>query len=246
MKQILLVLLLAFCFQTAHSQACVIDTGNYSLITPAADELPCIERGKNFQTVLQFYTPPAMAGYTIDSIQVTSFSSMPTGISTMCTPVTCTMPGNGRACITIYGNTSDTAGTYNIVYDGYIYTNQGTAPFSFIRQAMPGALPDYYLEVIEDGAVCGGTTSIASQSGSDDIEFLVLPNPSRGFFTIEASKGISQNTELTISDAMGRSIYKQILNLNRTDIDLTGFAKGIYFVQLQTVHGFSVRKIRIE
>lgn len=246
MKHFLFLFLCTVFFQASYSQACVIDTGNYSLITPTADELPCIERGKNYQIVLQFYAPPALAGFTINSIEVTSFTNMPTGITTMCTPVNCTMPGNGRACITLYGNTMDTVGTYNIVYNGFVYTNQGTAPFSYIRQNLPGALPDYYLDVIEDGAVCRGTTAIATQSGSREIEFSVMPNPNNGIFNVDVSKGINGNTALKISDATGRNVYEQILTLNRTNVDLSSFAKGIYFVQLQTADGFSVRKIRVE
>lgn len=246
MKHLLLVFLCALCFQSAYSQACVIDTGNYSLITPAADELPCIERGKNYQIVLQFYTPSQLAGFTINSITVTTFNNLPTNITTMCTPANCTMPGDGRACITIYGNTLDTVGTYNIVYDGFINTSQGTAPFSYIRQMMPGALPEYYLDVIEDGAVCRGTTSIATQSGSREIEFSVMPNPNNGVFSVEVSKGINGITVLKISDATGRNVYGQTLTSNRTTIDMSGFAKGVYFVQLQTTDGFSVRKINLE
>lgn len=246
MKHFLLLFFCAIFFQSTYSQACLIDTGNYSLITPTSDELPCIERNKNYQVVLQFYAPPALAGFTIDSIRVTTFTNMPTGITTLCTPLTCTMPGNGRACITLYGNTPDTVGTYAINYNGFVYTSQGTAPFSYIRQNLPGALPDYYLDVIEDGAVCRGTTAIVNQSGSREIEFSVMPNPNSGVFAVEVSKGITGSTALKISDATGRNVHEQLLTLNRTSIDLSGFAKGIYFVQLQTADGFSVRKIRIE
>ena len=87
MKIINLCVLCVFCFGVFSIQAqCVVDTTNFEMITPPSEELPCVERGVPYQAVIQFFTPPSLGGVSIDSIKVTTFNGLPTGIQTLCTP----------------------------------------------------------------------------------------------------------------------------------------------------------------
>lgn len=236
-----------------NGQACLVDTNNYSLISPPSEEMPCVERGVPFDGVLQFFTPPDLAGVTIDSIRVTTFTNLPAGLSTLCTPVICSMKGNGRACINITGTCTDTAGYYEIIYQGFLYTSQGTAPFSYIRNSYPGILPDFYLNVINPGDSCPNKkeefpTAIAHVKASGVDLFSVYPNPSNGNFNFKLNAGAKPNGQIKVMDVTGKVVFAQSLvaAFSPTTIDVRNYSKGLYLVEYRTPTSVATRKITIE
>ena len=244
----LLVVLLVSSALVIQAQ-CVIDTTNFQVVTPPSEELPCIERSVTYSTTLQFFTPPAIAGVTIDSIKVTSFNGLPTGIHTVCTPIICTMAALQRACISIEGTTTDTAGTYVIDYDGFAYTSQGTASFDYLRNNF-GLLPNYELIVINQGDVCANSPiSSVGYSNGKASDFTIYPNPSTGVFNVQFSYQNDLFDELAVRDVTGRLAYSETLNAAGqlfTIIDLSRHAKGIYQVQLKSSTGIVSKLIAVE
>lgn len=237
----------------ANGQACVIDTNNYSLISPPAEEMPCVERGVPFDGVLQFFTPPDLAGVTIDSIRITTFTNLPAGLTTLCTPVICSMKGNGRACINITGNCTDTAGYYEIIYQGFLYTSQGTAPFTYIRNNYPGILPDFYLNVINPGDSCPNKkeefpTGIVNATKAGDELFTVFPNPTSGRFNLKLNSVGSTGGQIKVTDVNGRVVFTQGLStsITATTIDLSNQSKGLYLLEYRTQNTLATRRIVIE
>lgn len=244
----LLVVLLVSSGLVMQAQ-CVIDTTNFQVVTPPSEELPCIERNAPYSATLQFFTPPAIAGVTIDSIKVTSFNGLPNGIHTVCTPIICTMAALQRACISIEGTTNDTAGTYLIDYDGFAYTSQGTPSFDYLRNNF-GLLPNYELIVINQGDVCANSPiSSVGHSSDKASDFSVYPNPSNGIFNVQFNYQNSLFNELTVRDVTGRLAYSETLNATgqlSTVIDLTRHAKGIYQVQVKSSNGIVSKLIAVE
>ena len=87
-----------------------------------------------------------------------------------------------------------------------------------------------------------------SNVGINEIEnnfsFSVFPNPSSGMFTITSSEKISG---IEITDVLGRVIQNVNIKMQSANIDLTGEAKGIYFVRVMDGEGnYSVRKIILQ
>ncbi len=68
----------------------------------------------------------------------------------------------------------------------------------------------------------------------------IYPNPSSGLFTITSNSTIKK---IEVFNLIGEVIYQSFLNTKQSTIDLGGFDKGIYFVQLQTEKGSMNRKI---
>jgi plastocyanin len=65
--------------------------------------------------------------------------------------------------------------------------------------------------------------------------FSIYPNPSRGIFKVEIyNPQYTKNYDLEIYDLLGNKIYttSQLKQQNSTQIDLSEFPKGLYFVRL--------------
>lgn len=252
MKKHLLFTAIAFLFSgVAMAQTCVIDTNNTNLLYPSSDNLPCIERNTPYNTVLQLFTPPSIGGVGVDSIKVTVFNGLPTGITTECNPSSCTMVGFGRACIAIQGTTTDTVGYYTIDYDGYAYTDQGTASFDFLRQNFAGTIPDYTLFVINPGDYCVNTGTSGINSNNQDLKsaFAISPNPNNGVFQFTLKNVAAMGGDITVTDMSGRTVYSQKHTsafFEATTIDISDLAKGLYTVQYRTKGGVSTKKISIQ
>lgn len=73
-------------------------------------------------------------------------------------------------------------------------------------------------------------------------EFAIHPNPSEGVFSIE---GGEQNSEILITDALGKVILETKITGDRTEIDLSTQQNGIYFVKVVSGSGISSEKIVI-
>ena len=70
---------------------------------------------------------------------------------------------------------------------------------------------------------------------------LIYPNPSNGKFTISYSTNINS---IEVINTIGETIYHSVSNLqNKVEIDLSRFAKGIYFVKLDNGEQIMTEKI---
>ncbi|HLP52740.1 MAG TPA: T9SS type A sorting domain-containing protein [Chitinophagales bacterium] len=235
----------------AMAQACVIDSTNTDLLSPPSETLPCIERNVPYSTVLQLFTPPSIGGVGVDSIVITSFNDMPSGITSACNPSNCTMVGFGRACITISGTTSDTVGAYLIDYDGIAYTEQGAAPFDYLRANFPGVIPDYTLFITEAGAFCANTGANSIHSNNQELQsaFSVYPNPSAGIFRFSLNHVSAMGGDIIVTDMAGRVVYSHKNTagfFEPTTIDISQLAKGVYTLQYRTKEGIAAKKIFID
>lgn len=245
------ILLLLFLSSTAAFNQCVVDTNNFALIGPASEELPCVERGVPYSITLQLFCPPDIAGITIDSIKVTSFPGLPVGITKVSNPASGVMYPYGRMCISVSGTTTDTVGEYEILYNGTAYTSAGNAPFTYLRANVPGSLPDYILTVIDSGTFCVNTDTVATgiKNIKDDVAFSVYPNPTAGVFTFALPPNQQLSGEINVTDITGRIVFAQIIQATpffQTAIDISRFAKGIYFVQYRTTKGISSKRVLVE
>lgn len=243
------VLFVLISMATAFGQACVIDTTGYELFAPASDDLPCVVRGTPYDITLQIFCPPTLGGVTINYIEVTSFPGLPVGLAKTSYPANGIVYPLGRMCINIAGTTSDTVGFYEILYNGTAYTQAGNAPFSYLRDNIPGALPVYALRVINAGEACPQTDTVATGTApihNKSAAFSVNPNPTTGVFTFSLNAEQKLNGEVNVVDVTGKTIYTQLTqaaSVYQTAIDLTRVAKGIYFVQYRNAEGMASKKI---
>lgn len=113
--------------------------------------------------------------------------------------------------------------------------------------------PGNYLVTLTLGtSYCGlivYTTSIHIV-GIDDISIdeavlKVYPNPAKNNITVE-NKGTFNMEELTVTNVLGQVVYQQkAQNSTIHQIDLSGFAGGLYTVRIKTDKGFVTRKFEV-
>lgn len=86
------------------------------------------------------------------------------------------------------------------------------------------------------------------QKNSNDDEAIIIPNPSKGSFTILTS-GLTGNYELEIIDAIGNIVLKKSVNTeNEPDIEIKDLnvSSGIYFVRLSNGGKRIVRRLLVD
>ena len=144
-------------------------------------------------------------------------------------------------------------------FSGILWTTSGTGTFS-----APNALTGSYTPSMSDkqsGIVwlnlaaqplspCTGNATASRKiefmdpSGQTDPEtnalsFSVSPNPSEGMITVSSGMNDRQSCEITVSDPQGKVRLSQIWNRAESPVlslNLTSFARGVYFVQIRNEH----------
>lgn len=78
-----------------------------------------------------------------------------------------------------------------------------------------------------------------------NLKFNLYPNPARTFISLNVETLIGFG-KLLITDYLGRAIKEQPLSMGMNIIDVSSFAKGMYFVTIITEQGKEVRKVVVE
>ena len=95
---------------------------------------------------------------------------------------------------------------------------------------------------------CRDGEEIVSPSGGTAIS--VYPNPTSGNVNIEFNAVAKGNASVTVQDISGRIVTSQAVSVtegvNKTQLDLSHIAKGIYMLNVNSAEGNSKVKIVIE
>ncbi len=94
----------------------------------------------------------------------------------------------------------------------------------------------YYI----DNVNLSGTVGISELTKL--IEFSIAPNPAKDNLTLNIhNNGI--NSKMRISNVIGETMYEQdFLSQKSINIDISKLSKGIYFIQVETNNGLSIKK----
>lgn len=85
---------------------------------------------------------------------------------------------------------------------------------------------------------------------SSDEKIAIYPNPSNGVFTITAKNLEATTANLSIINVIGNEIFHE--ELTRSDaqfsvtVDLNNYAKGLYYVKLETDGYSTVRRVVVK
>jgi hypothetical protein len=80
-------------------------------------------------------------------------------------------------------------------------------------------------------------------------EFSIYPNPSAGMFTMNITTLAKTNFNLTVRDVKGQEVYVENVNVNGAyteSLDFSNYAKGVYYLQIQTENESRVEKLIIQ
>jgi hypothetical protein len=72
----------------------------------------------------------------------------------------------------------------------------------------------------------------------------VYPNPTNGVFTIELNGNAKY--DVTVNNVLGQTVYTTSTTAMKTTIDLSGFEKGIYTIELKNNTSTYTEKVIVE
>jgi hypothetical protein len=227
MKRILLFIsILSFSVSDTFSQ-CVADTSithNEAGIYPdSATGLPHAVVGVAYSTVIQLKVLTDTSGVTVDSIDITSVSGLPSGFTYQCTPSSCHFPGGSDACILLTGPAPTVAMAgqiYPLVVNATLYGHLGPLPLS-----QPGNINRY--RIVVDPA-----TGIAVIPNDKFTVAQNIPNPFNRATEISFNNPSGEPVSLKVSNLLGKVVYSKSIfaqkGLNKIALSSKDFDAGIY------------------
>lgn len=114
------------------------------------------------------------------------------------------------------------------------YLQQGNHEFGFTLSSGFGG-PGCTAGIIADDADTLSFTVSATNSIDEKLSnaFQFYPNPSNGNITVEVNDlWVNEKTKMVITDLSGKEILQSDINATSTNLDLSAFSEGIYFLQL--------------
>jgi hypothetical protein len=99
-----------------------------------------------------------------------------------------------------------------------------------------------YLPMCNDTSACVDITCVGENDLSiNGDNIFIYPNPASDNLIVEVSEnGI--NSIFEVYDVQGKQIIQKILRKEKTSIDITDLASGIYYVEVKTGDGIAVKK----
>jgi len=142
-----------------------------------------------------------------------------------------------------FGMTAGTvypSGTTHYYLDAGVISGENDIHFHHHIQTGDPDVTEYVLKIYEDGNEANNFVQFtykydANYTGINDINrnniVSIFPNPASNFFKINIPES-SINSELIISNILGKTVLKSQLNVSETKIDTRNYASGIYFVSV--------------
>lgn len=131
--------------------------------------------------------------------------------------------------------------------DGMIST-LNTTNLSYINQGnYPGTWVGFGEDINKELYIVNLGGSISKIEGvelntpdNSDLRVLLYPNPATDFVTIKLQTQVME--KLQISDIKGGVLYAETLQSNQKELNISSFAKGMYFLTITTTNGAVVVK----
>ena len=141
-------------------------------------------------------------------------------------------------CVVMVGwkdtTVDDDSGGYWIIRNswGYDWGNNGYMYITYGSDIV-GAGADYI--VYKGGTNSNGFNTFSAKSN----DYLLYPNPAKNNITLETTQ---QTASIDITNIQGQLIENLATTGNKTNIDVSSLAKGMYFVKVKTEKGVAVKK----
>ena len=88
----------------------------------------------------------------------------------------------------------------------------------------------------------GNITNINDQYNFNTNHISAFPNPATDNITIDVSSSLNTHSTIEILNIQGQTILQKQLQQDKTNINISGLAKGVYIVKVQTEKGETVKK----
>ena len=239
MKKILLTLTLAFAFIGANAQCTPDPQFTAAGIYPDTSiGLAPAYVGQSYNENITIITPTdtvvdvlgSMVAVTIDSINLTSVTGLPSGFSYSCDPPSCGFPGGTSKCAELYSTINPTAsdiGVYNIIFETTAYASD--VPF-LGTMTQDDAIDYYYIEI-------SVATSTINQFDNFTLELKdIFPNPVNDQSKIQFITGEPKDVVFSVFNYLGEKMDEQIISTSRGVNDIfinaNNYPNGMYLYSI--------------
>ena len=170
-----------------------------------------------------------MVPVTIDKIDLTSVTGLPSSFSYSCDPPSCSFPGGTTKCaeLSSAAPTSSEIGLHQIIFKTTTYVSG--VPF-IGTTTQNDTIDYYYLQV-------SGVTSTINQFDNTTFELKeVYPNPVSNQAKIQFVSGTTENITFKIYNLLGEEIESQLISsskgVNTINLNTSSYSKGIYLYSI--------------
>jgi choice-of-anchor B domain-containing protein len=154
---------------------------------------------------------------------------------------------NGTTIQRVYSSTVATVNNSSwvnksVVISQFINTSSTMRIYVRAADANPGNIVEAGFDRFE---VVEGVVGINEQYNFNNEQVITFPNPTTGKIQLLFDKSLSQNGyQLSVFDVLGNQLIQSLKTTElSTIVDLTGFANGIYFIQIKTEKGIINKKV---
>mgnify|MGYP002630183742 FL=1 len=166
---------------------------------------------------------------TIDKIDLTSVTGLPSSFSYSCDPPSCSFPGGTTKCaeLSSAAPTSSEIGLHQIIFKTTTYVSG--VPF-IGTTTQNDSIDYYYIEV-------SGVTSTINQFDNTTFELKgAYPNPVSNQAKIQFVSGTPENITFKIYNLLGEEIESQLISsskgVNTINLNTSSYSKGIYLYSI--------------
>jgi sugar lactone lactonase YvrE len=201
-------------------------TNNTYTWSPGSFNTASISISPTITTIYTLYSSTTNTGATCRSITTKTINVVPTPTLTL-SPVTTTICRGQTATIVAIGASTYTWLPVNSTFSTIVVNPISTTIYTLAGSNALGCSGTSKTAIVVV-AICASVEENNTQSGS---LLTIYPNPSTGKISIQVNE-INKEYYLIIHDALGREVKKVSLNSLQTDIDLTNYENGLYFISL--------------
>jgi len=240
MKKILLTLTLALAFVGANAQCNPDPQFTVSGVYPdSASGISPAYVGQLYNQNITIITPidtfvaNPLGGadilVTIDNIDLTNVTGLPSSFSYECDPPNCSFSGGTIACAELYsaGPTSSEIGSHQIIFETTTYVSN----VPFINTTTQDDVIDYYYLNISS------STNTINKFNDFTFELKdIFPNPVNNNAKIQFISGSSADIVFTVFNYLGEKIEERNIaatrGINDIEISANDYANGVYLYSI--------------
>ena len=149
---------------------------------------------------------------------------------------------NDTIFITSVQTASSFTSLFKTPFDVRIISLKGDILVRLIQDSNQEKFKLYYPETVdsiefdpENWLIQKSSIHLGIEEISNSVSFIIIPNPAKDKITVEVKQEtIVKNTLISIYNIQGQLLLQQQLKAEKTELDISGLAKGVYLIKLKS------------